>query len=102
MPDDAAWRLDQLHETLVPYMNNDNIYPKVFMSLDELKQLSDIENDLFPYVERKKSEWITNGKADEEWEDYLAELDRLGYQEWLEIKQGAYDRNAEVEAEAVE
>ncbi|MCT1902380.1 extracellular solute-binding protein [Oceanobacillus sojae] len=102
MPDDAAWRLDQLHETLVPYMNNDNIYPKVFMSLDELKQLSDIENDLFPYVERKKSEWITNGKADEEWEEYLAEIDRLGYQEWLEIKQSAYDRNAEVEEEAVE
>ncbi|WP_066191421.1 extracellular solute-binding protein [Gracilibacillus timonensis] len=102
MPDDAAWRLEQLHETLVPYMNNDNIYPPVFMSLDELDQRSEIEADLFPYVERKKAEWITNGMADEEWEEYLAELDRLGYQDWLQIKQDAYDRNLEAEEEATE
>ncbi|KAB8125928.1 extracellular solute-binding protein [Gracilibacillus oryzae] len=100
MPDDAAWRLEQLHENLVPYMNNENIYPNVFMSLEELEQLSDIEADLFPYVERKKAEWITNGNVEEEWEEYLAELDRLGYQEWLEIKQTAYDRNREAEVEA--
>ncbi len=99
MPDDAAWRLEQLHEKLVPYMNNENIYPNVFMSLDELTKLSDLEADLFPYVERKKAEWITNGNAEAEWEEYLAELDRLGYQEWLEIKQTAYDRNREAEAE---
>ncbi|SFL46341.1 putative aldouronate transport system substrate-binding protein [Gracilibacillus orientalis] len=94
MPDDAAWRLEILHEELVPYMNNDNIYPKVFMTLEELDDLSTIEADLFPYVERKKAEWISNGNVDEEWEEYLTELDRLGYQEWLEIKQTAYDRNA--------
>lgn len=99
MPDDAAWRLDRLHEVLVPYMNNDNIYPNVFMSLEELDQLSEIEADLFPYVERKKAEWITNGNADAEWEEYLTELDRLGYQEWLELKQTAYDRNNDAEAE---
>ncbi|GAA3334521.1 hypothetical protein GCM10020331_102790 [Ectobacillus funiculus] len=36
-------------------------------------------------------------KVDEEWKDYLAELDRLGLQEWLKkIKQAGYDRNKKI------
>jgi putative aldouronate transport system substrate-binding protein len=45
-------------------------------------------------VNRKRAEWITNGKVEEEWNDYLAELERLGLSEWLEIKQAGYDRSA--------
>lgn len=92
-PDDAAWRLGLMKEVMVPHMTADNIYPKVFFSLDELKKLSTIEADLTAYVNRKRAEWITTGKVDEEWKDYLAELDRLGLQEWLKIKQAGYDRN---------
>ncbi|MNG39557.1 hypothetical protein D3C84_1276980 [compost metagenome] len=69
------------------------MYPKVFFSLDELKKLSTIEASLTAYVNRKRAEWITNGKVEEEWKAYLAELDRLGLQEWLKIKQAGYDRN---------
>ncbi len=92
-PDDAAWRLDLMKEVMVPDMKAENIYPKVFFSLEELDKLSTIEADLVPYVNRKRAEWITNGKVEEEWADYLVELDRLGLQEWLEIKQTGYDRN---------
>ena len=92
-PDDAAWRLGLMKEVMVPDMKADNIYPKVFFSLEELDKLSKIETDLLAYVQRKKAEWISNGKADEEWADYLKELDRLGLQEWLKIKQDGYDRN---------
>jgi putative aldouronate transport system substrate-binding protein len=94
-PDDAAWRLDLMKEVMVPHMQAENIYPRVFHDIDELDRLSTIEADLIPYVERKKAEWITNGKVEEEWEDYLAELERLGLSEWLEIKQGGYDRAIE-------
>ncbi|WP_225228637.1 ABC transporter substrate-binding protein [Bacillus sp. PS06] len=92
-PDDAAWRLDLMKEVMVPDMKAENMYPKVFFSLEELDKLSTIEADLVPYVNRKRAEWITNGKVEEEWADYLVELDRLGLQEWLEIKQTGYDRN---------
>ena len=93
-PDDAAWRLDILKKTYVPDMKAKNIYPKVFFSIDELDRLSAIETDLFAYVLRIRSEWIQNGKADSEWNSYLKELDRLGLQEWLQIKQSGYDRNS--------
>ncbi|MCZ0703562.1 putative aldouronate transport system substrate-binding protein [Natronobacillus azotifigens] len=92
MPDDAAWRLNLMEEVMVPHMQADNIYPNVFFDKDELDRLSTIEADLIPYIRRKKAEWITNGNADQEWEDYLQELDRLHVQEWLEIKQNGYDR----------
>ena len=93
MPDDAAWRLDLMNEVMVPHMSAENIYPKVFFDEDELDRLSTIEADLIPYIHRIKAEWITNGKADEEWDAYLAELERLNVEEWLEIKQEGYDRS---------
>jgi len=92
-PDDAAWRLQLMKDVMVPYMPNENIYPKVFFSLEELDKLSTIETDLFAYIKRKRAEWIANGNVEKEWNEYLEELDRLGLQEWLEIKQAGYDRN---------
>lgn len=92
MPDDAAMRLELLHEHYLPYVNNENNYPKVFFSKDEADRLSRIETDMWGYIYRKRAEWITNGGIEEEWNDYLEELDRVGIEEWLEIKQGAYDR----------
>lgn len=93
-PDDAAWRMDILKKTYVPDMKAENIYPKVFFSLEELDRLSAIETDLMPYVLRMRTEWMQNGKVEEEWDGYLKELDRLGLQDWLSIKQAGYDRNA--------
>ncbi len=49
-PDDAAWRLDLMKKVMVPDMKAENIYPKVFFSLEELDRLSAIETDLFAYV----------------------------------------------------
>ena len=94
MPDDAAWRLDILKKTYVPDMKANKIYPRVFFSLEELDRIATIEADLFPYVLMKRAEWTESGKVEQEWAAYLKELDRLGLQEWLKIKQDGYDRNA--------
>lgn len=93
MPDDAAWRLKLMKDVMVPHMKAENTYPKVFFSIEELDRLSTIEADLFPYLERMRTEWYQNGKVNQEWDAYLKELDRLGLQEWLTIKQTGYDRN---------
>lgn len=91
MPDDAAWRLQVVKDVYVPYMSANNIYPRVFFTLENLDRLSKIEADLTPYINRKRAEWIVNSKVDEEWATYLEELNRLGVNEWLEIKQQGYD-----------
>lgn len=95
MPDDAAWRLNLMEEVMVPHMQADNIYPNVFHTAEELDRISTIEADLVPYIERMKAEWISNGAVEEEWDEYLEELERLELTEWLEIKQAGYDRATE-------
>ncbi len=95
MPDDAAWRLDILKKTYVPYMNNDAIYPRVFMEEEDLDKLAQIEADMNDYIYRKRAEWIVNGNIDKEWDDYLKELDKYGLSDWLAIKQKYYDKYIE-------
>ncbi|EOT30021.1 ABC transporter substrate-binding protein [Enterococcus saccharolyticus] len=92
MPDDAKWRLDLMHEHYLPYVSNENNFPRVFFEKEETDRLARIETDMWDYIYRKRAEWITNGKVDEEWDEYLAELKRVGIDEWLQIKQDGYDR----------
>lgn len=91
MPDDAKWRLDLMHENYLPYISNENNYPKVFLAKEQTDRLAKIETDMWDYIYRKRAEWITNGNIENEWEDYLAELDRVGLEEWVQIKQDGYD-----------
>ena len=58
---------------------------------EETDRLAKIETDMWDYIYRKRAEWITGGKIDEEWEEYLAELERVGLEEWIQIKQTGYD-----------
>jgi len=92
MPDDAAWRLNLLHEYMVPYMRADYNFPPVLFTIEELNRLSDVEANLFPFATRMRAEWIKNGGIEEGWDDYLRELDRLGLQDWLEVRQVAFER----------
>lgn len=92
MPDDAKSRMDIIKNIMAPNMKAENVMPSVFHSIQELDRLTTIETDLFAYVLRMRTEWYQNGKIEAEWAEYLKELDRLGLQEWLQIKQGGYDR----------
>lgn len=91
MPDDAKWRLDILKDNYVDHVHNKFNYPRVFLDLEQADRIAQIDADLFPFVNRKRAEWITNGKIDEEWDSYLEELERLNLDEWVTIKQEAYE-----------
>ncbi|WP_303973970.1 ABC transporter substrate-binding protein [Streptococcus merionis] len=91
MPDDAKWRLDLLKEHYVPYMSNNEIYPRVFMETEDLEKIDLISADLMDFVNRKRSEWIVNGGIEKEWDAYIAELKRFKLDEFVAIKQKYYD-----------
>lgn len=92
MPDDAKWRLDLIKEYYVPYMSNDNNYPRVFMTQEDLDKIAHIEADMNDYIYRKRAEWIVNGNIDTEWDDYKKELEKYGLSDYLAIKQKYYDQ----------
>ena len=55
--------------------------------------IADLETSLLNYVDEFKAGALSgNFDIDTGWEAYLAELDKIGVDNWLEIVQGAYDR----------
>ena len=65
-PEDAKWRLDNMHETYVQDMNSKYVYPNVFMSIDDTNKVSQYDTDIKKYAEQKKADWILNGGIEEE------------------------------------
>ncbi|GIN07026.1 sugar ABC transporter substrate-binding protein [Shouchella clausii] len=67
-------------------------YPNVFMNEEELDRLHFLEADLMDVVERNYARWLMEGGVEEEWEAYVNQLYEMGLEEWLQIRQDAYDR----------
>ncbi|MBE5807875.1 MAG: extracellular solute-binding protein [Clostridiales bacterium] len=74
-----------------PYADPDPMMP-VFYTAEEADVMGMLQSDMRTYIERRTSEWIINGKVDEEWDAYLEEINNVGLPQWLEINQAAYDR----------
>ncbi len=90
-PDDAKWRLDNMHETYLEDMNSQYVYPNVFMGLEDTNRISQLDTDIKRYAEQMKARWILNGGIDEEWDDYLKKMEDYGLSEYLQIKQKYFD-----------
>jgi putative aldouronate transport system substrate-binding protein len=66
-------------------------YPQIIFSLEDAETISKRSTDLNAYWERKEAEWIYEGGIEEEWDEYLAQLDKLGVPELLDIFQRNLD-----------
>lgn len=90
-PDDAQYRLDWIKEYYTPDMNLNYVYPNVFMNQEDTKKLSDLQTDIEKLINANKSDWIMNGFTDDDWNQYLSELDGYGLEEYLQIFQKYLD-----------
>ena len=80
-----------MHETYLKDMNSKYVYPNVFMSIDDTNRVSQLDTDIKKYAEQMKASWILNGGIEEEWDEYLKNMDKYGLQEYLSIKQKYFD-----------
>ena len=90
-PDDAQYRLDWIEQIYTPDMNNDYVYPNVFMSIEDTTQVSNLEADISIYINTCKADWIMNGMASGSWEEYLSKLEAYGLSDYLAIMQKYLD-----------
>ncbi|MBT3273211.1 MAG: extracellular solute-binding protein [Spirochaetales bacterium] len=72
-------------------------FPKhfIYYSSDEVDPVTTYETDIIGntgYVVRKQADWILKGGIEEEWDEYLETLEKMGLSELLEIYQKAYNR----------
>ena len=59
---------------------------------EETEELAILETEIGDYIKRTIANWIIDGNADQDWDNYLKELDRLGLEEVMKIYQSAYTR----------
>jgi putative aldouronate transport system substrate-binding protein len=66
--------------------------PPLIYTVEEARELNEINTSLIQYVDETRVRWITSGGTDREWDSYLRELDTIGLKRVIEITQTAYNR----------
>lgn len=89
-PPDAAERMADV-KSYVPDMKYDNVYPIIYMTMDDLDRATQLETDINSYGNQMKAHWILDGGVDEEWDEYLQKMDNYGLEEYIALKQKYYD-----------
>lgn len=90
-PDDAQYRLDWIEEYFTPDMNNDYVYPNVFMSAEDTETLSNLQADIQKTINAVKSDWVMNGFDDADWDQFKADLEAYGLSNYLALFQKYLD-----------
>ena len=90
-PDDAQYRLDWIKDYFTPDMNHKYVFPNVFMSADDTKQLSNLQADIQKCINAFKSNSVMNGFTDADWDQFLKDLEAYGLSEYLAIFQKYVD-----------
>lgn len=68
------------------------MYPRVFYTPEENKELAFYKTDIFSYALEQTAKWITKGGIEEGWDDYIAKLEEMGLDGMMKIYRDAYDR----------
>jgi putative aldouronate transport system substrate-binding protein len=67
-------------------------FPNVIYTQEELARLSAVFIDLSSYINQISAKWVVEGGIEDEWDDYLAQLETMGLTEFMEIQQEAFSR----------
>jgi putative aldouronate transport system substrate-binding protein len=67
--------------------------PPLFIPLDKAREHGELRATINEYVEESLARFVTGDLSlDDEWDAYLAELDKMGLETYLEIVQDAYKK----------
>lgn len=68
-------------------------FPILSYKDDEIEERTILHTDINNYLTTVKTQFITGEMdLDDDWDSYLAELEKMGLKRYLEIEQAAYDR----------
>ena len=71
----------------------EEVIAKLIYTTEEGEAIFEIESILKSYVDESMAAFIAGNKnIDTEWDAYLAELNKIGLEKYLEVVQGVYDR----------
>lgn len=99
LEDRAQERLNDLESFWFNYVDSTEYYPSVTYTADEIEVINDKLSDIKALTEEKVAHWLRDGGIEEEWDQYLQDLDNMGLQEVVAAWQAAYDRYQEALAQ---
>lgn len=70
----------------------EEIWPAFTYTEEENNTLNSIGQDIDKYVEEMRDKFIAGDVDFSEWDDYVEQIDKMGLDEYMEIKQTAYER----------
>jgi hypothetical protein len=95
-PNDMKLAEQPIYEPYLPDI--DYLYPEgVTFTSEEIEEMSAYATDVGGYVDRMLIEFVTNGGIDEGWDEYVANVNKMGLEDLLKIRQQAYDRYMSVD-----
>lgn len=95
MEDRAQERLKDIENFWFQYVDSREYYPTVVNTEEEINVINDRLSDIKSLTEEKVAHWLKDGGIEEEWDQYLQNLDNMGLQEVIGAWQAAYDRYVE-------
>ncbi len=94
MEDRAQERLDDTRNFWFQYVDSTEYYPSVVYTEEEIEVINDKLSDIKSMTEERVSHWLGDGGIENEWDQYLSDLDSMGLSDVIEAWQAAYDRYA--------
>ena len=90
MPDSAKAK-DKINTEMYLPVATTMYYPTLLFKAEDNERIKEIGDDIIAYNEKMRAKWLAYGGVDEEWDEYLAKLDSMGLQEYIDIYQKTYD-----------
>lgn len=90
--DRSLYEKNHLNETLYAPYTEQNYFPKMLLTTEEVEQISLVQTEINNYVVEKMAGWMLNGGIEKEYDEFVEELENMGVRDYIAIYQGAYDR----------
>lgn len=74
-------------------------FPIVKYTEEQASKVGMYATNLTSYVESQYAHWVVDGGVEEEWDEYIATLEKMGVQEYIKMTLEAYDYYLELRAE---
>ncbi|WP_106766427.1 extracellular solute-binding protein [Paenibacillus faecalis] len=78
-----------------PYViPQDKVWPPFNFTADEQSELTGIQTDIYTYVDEMRDKFISGNESFDNWDQYVANLQKMGLDRYLSIYQSAAERYA--------
>lgn len=69
-----------------------DLYPNIYFTLEETQEMTQLFTDICSYIANMTATWIVEGGIEEQWDDYVATLNQMGLERYVQIYADAYAR----------